>query len=83
MPAILAELHTALEESVDLGAEARAELREAAEEIQAALDRPGSDPLPGSIGDRLSAALESFEGSHPRLTGFVGRVADALSDLGI
>ena len=28
-------------------------------------------------------ALENFEESHPRLTGIVGRIADALSDMGI
>ena len=29
------------------------------------------------------ASAQRFEGSHPRLTSIVGRVADSLSDLGI
>jgi hypothetical protein len=81
---ILDELHEALESSEDLGDEAREQLRDAAREIQRAIgdDAPVSD-APQSLGDRLNEALESFEGKHPKLTGIVGRIADALSDMGI
>jgi len=33
--------------------------------------------------DRLSEAMEQFEESHPSLTEAVGRLAAALSNLGI
>jgi hypothetical protein len=81
---ILDELHEALEASDDLGNEAREQLRDAAREIQRAIgnDAPVSD-APQSLADRLNESIESFEGKHPKLTGIVGRIADALSDMGI
>jgi hypothetical protein len=33
--------------------------------------------------DRLRLATKRFEETHPKLTAVVGRVADALSNLGI
>ena len=81
---ILTELHDALEASGDdLPDGVRAELRETAEEIRQALDPSEDGELSASLSDRLSSVLESFKESHPRLTRAVGRVADALSDLGI
>ncbi len=80
---ILAELHEALEASGDLAKDVREELREAAEDIRQALDPADERELTISLRDRLSGALENFEESHPRLTGIVGRIADALSDMGI
>ena len=81
---ILTELHDALEASGDdLAEEVRAELRETAEEIRQALDPSEDAELSVSLQNRLTSVLESFEESHPRLTQAVGRVADALSDLGI
>ncbi len=80
---ILAELHEVLEASGDLAENVRDELREAAEEIRQALDPSDEREMSVSLRDRLSGALENFEESHPRLTGIVGRIADALSDMGI
>jgi ElaB/YqjD/DUF883 family membrane-anchored ribosome-binding protein len=80
---ILAELHEVLEASGDLSEDVRQELREAAEDIRQALDPADEREMSVSLRDRLSAALEDFEESHPRLTGIVGRIADALSDMGI
>ena len=79
---ILDELHAALEEAPEIGEDGRVALREAADEIRAALAAP-EDERSGSLGDQLSAAVERFEVAHPQLTQLVGRVADALSDLGI
>jgi ABC-type transporter Mla subunit MlaD len=79
---VLSELHEALESSADLDAGLRDELRATANEINDALDR-SEDSVLGQLGNRLQEALERFEGKHPQLTGIVGRVADALSDLGI
>jgi len=81
---ILAELHEALEASGDdLDSEVRDELRQAAAEIQAALGSPDERELSDSLAQRLRGGLERFEETHPRLTAIVGRIADALSDLGI
>ena len=39
--------------------------------------------LSGSLRDRLTDTLERFEKSHPKITETIGRLADALSDMGI
>jgi len=83
LPEILTELHEALEGMGDLDVQLRSELRGAAEDIQEALDDSRAEELSDSLRDRVTGSLERFEGSHPRLTEIVGRVADALSDLGI
>lgn len=80
--AVLDELHAVLEASPDLGSEGRDALRQAVADIQAALDAPGAERS-SLLSDQLSQALERFEGAHPKLTQIVGRVADALADLGI
>ncbi len=80
---IINELHEALESPDDLDEALRAELRAAAEEILEALDPDHERELSSSLGDRLTNTLERFEKDHPRLTGIIGRVADALSDMGI
>lgn len=80
--AILDELHGALEDSPEVGEEARASLKKTAEQIRQALEAP-ENPEGESLRDQLSAAVERFEVAHPRLTGLVGRIADAMSDLGI
>lgn len=80
---ILNELHESLERSPELADEARDALRGAASDIREALDQDEAPEREVSIADQLNAALERFEGQHPKLTAVVGRVADALSDLGI
>ena len=82
LEAILDELHEALEQAPEVGDAARASLRQTASEIRSALERPEDSP-PESLREQLSSALERFEVAHPRLTGLVGRIADAMSDLGI
>jgi len=79
---ILDELHTALESAPEIGEEGRNALHKAVADIRTALDEPDSERVE-SLGDQLSQALERFEESHPQLTSIVGRVADALSDIGI
>ena len=79
----LDELREALEAPDDLDEALRAELRSAAEEILEALDPDHERELSGSLRERLTNALENFEKSHPKITETVGRLADALSDMGI
>lgn len=79
---ILGELHEALEASRgEIGDELREDLREAAQEIRETVEsgREVSESLRGQLSD----AITRFEEQHPRLTGIVGRVVDALADLGI
>ncbi len=80
---IIDELREVLESPEDLDEELRAELRGAAEEILEALDPDHERELSGSLRDRLTNTLERFEKSHPKITETVGRLADALSDMGI
>ena len=83
---VLRELHEILDGSPELGEEGRDSLRQAADEISLRLgDRNDADDAATgeSLGDRLRDSLERFEGNHPKLTGVVGRIADALSELGI
>jgi len=79
----LDELREALEAPDDLDEALRAELRSAAQEILEALDPDHERQLSGSLRERLTNALEDFEKSHPKITETVGRLADALSDMGI
>jgi len=80
---IIDELREVLEAPDDLDEELRTELRSAAEEILEALDPDHERELSSSLRDRLTNSLERFEESYPRITETIGRLADALSDLGI
>ena len=53
-------------------------------DIEALLERGGDDES-GSAGivDRLRGAMGRFEEDHPSLTAAVGRIADALANLGV
>jgi len=64
-----------------LDPEARNQLADLAREIEAVLgDGPSEAP---SLIDRLRAATEHFEESHPDLTAVTGRIADLLARMGI
>lgn len=90
----LAHLHEQLENEAPIAVETRALLQEAMLEISDTLERAsadsasttasaaGSDAEP-SLLDRLSQMAEEFEESHPAISAAVGRVATALSNLGI
>ncbi len=80
---IIDELREVLEDPDDLDEGLRAELRGAAEEILEALDPDHDRELSGSLRERLTDTLERFEKSHPKITETVGRLAAALSDMGI
>jgi hypothetical protein len=77
---ILGELHEVLESVADLDDSSREALRSAVAEIQGAID---SDSDAGSQLAGLRERIESFEGSHPRLTDTVRRIVDQLSEMGI
>jgi len=89
---LLQQLHAELAEADDLDAEISAQLRATSTEIRDALEReePGElatsnsiEEEPSTVIDQLRDAAERFEDSHPTLTNTVGRIADALAQLGI
>lgn len=94
---ILAELTEALEADSSVASGARVELENAADQIRerlAVMDPDGGEGAEGgassakddgesSVRDRLSRAVEDFEGKHPKLTEVVGRVVDALAEMGV
>jgi len=89
---LLRQLQNELAEADNVDADLSEKLRATATEIQTALHR--QPPLPAVMGespdaesagviDQLRDAAERFKDSHPTLTNTVGRIADALSQLGI
>ena len=85
---ILAELSEALEAEPSVSSDVRGELEEAAAQIRERLGESDGASAPEDIGhqsvrDRLSRAIEKFEGKHPKLTEIVGRVVDALAESGV
>jgi hypothetical protein len=83
--ATLEELQRTLEEPSALDAESRELLNELLEDIQTLLARAPEEreEADSSLLDRLAEIARRFEKSHPSLTAAVGRVANALSNLGI
>ena len=78
---VLAELHQELTATENLSDEQATQLRSAMDEIHVALRRSGRDP--GGLEARFRNVASRLEESHPRLTYTVGRVADALAQIGI
>ena len=82
--ASLHELEAELESAESLDPDALDILEGAMQEIRAALGKEDATSLePNSIIERLNDTSQRFETSHPTLTNLVGRIADALSQLGI
>jgi len=66
----------------DLDEQERVLLRDALQELEATLEGAPSEEG-SSLADRLSELAQEFEESHPTLAATVGRVVDALANLGI
>jgi signal transduction histidine kinase len=84
LKATVTELEEELHALKELDDDSRAVLREAVQEIQAALheEEPGNLESQ-SLTDRLTDATREFEGSHPTLTGIITRLIDGLGQMGI
>lgn len=84
---LLRQLHDELAKADDLDEQLNEQLRAATEEIDEVLERDelAEQPVekPHGLIEQLRQAADRFEDSHPTLTNTVGRVADALSQLGI
>lgn len=84
LKATVAELEEELRSLETLDDETCEVLGEALREIQAALSPEDPNELEAeSLMDRLNDATLEFEGSHPTLTGIIGRLIDGLGQMGI
>ncbi len=84
LKAAVAELEEELRSLETLDDETSEVLEEALREIQAALNPDEATELEAeSLMDRLNDATHDFEGSHPTLTGIIGRLLDGLGQMGI
>lgn len=80
----LERLQEELERSPGVDPKARELVSEIARDVEALLESAASsDDDKETLADRLRSAAGHFEESHPSLTAAVGRIADALSALGI
>lgn len=84
---LLHQLQTELSNTEDLNAELSEQLRLTAAELRQLLDAEDAagvnDEASQGIIAQLRQAATRFEDSHPALTSTVGRIADALAQLGI
>lgn len=80
----VAELEDELRSIDPVDAETRAVLEQAVLDILAALHTavPG-ERAPQSLLDRLHAAAQEFEESHPTVTGILSRLIDGMGQMGI
>ncbi len=78
----LEQLHAELAKTDSVDERSREALESLARDIQALLEQSDAPPH-ASLTERISQATRDFEKSHPRLSATLGRVADALSNLGI
>ncbi len=83
----LAELEAELAASGSLDRELRARLESTVADLRVTLERAEGDAPDDedhhSVVDHLSDAMRRFEVTHPKLSLALGRVVDALSNLGI
>jgi hypothetical protein len=69
--------------SDDVDERSRELLREVIDDARVLVADESSESEPQTVLDRLRAATQDFEDSHPDLAAAVNRVAGALSNLGI
>lgn len=79
---LLVELDEELKSAGSLDAQSQELLKQVLFDIRR-LDTPGDRREEQSAEDRLRALVLRFESEHPRLSGVVSQLADALGKLGI
>jgi len=81
---LLEQLHAEIQVTDTIDDRSRELLRGVLGEIEDLLERKQKQGTrPESIIERLRGAVKSFEKTHPTLTEAIGKVADALSSIGI
>lgn len=80
----LEQLHTDLTHTVTVDANTRALLQTLIEDASALLASTDAVPVSHaqSVRQRLSAAIQQFEVSHPQLTWTLSQISDRLSRMG-
>jgi Domain of unknown function (DUF4404) len=78
----LEELQAELARTQSLDPKSRELLADVGRDIESVLAR-SDEPAHGSLRERLEAAIQHFETSHPVLTATMGRVMDQLANMGI
>ncbi len=58
-------------------------LRSLADDIERRFGSPGATEEPANLGERLTASILQFEGSHPRIAILLNDLAKKLGDIGI
>jgi hypothetical protein len=79
----LERLRRELAEGPRLDAESRRLLEELDREIEEVLEADRGEGADAGLVDRLRAARDRFETSHPNLTELIGGIADLLARMGI
>lgn len=80
--ALLVELDRELKSTGSLDARSKDLLEQVLADVRE-LDTPAAPGQNQSVEDRLRKLVLQFESEHPRLSGAVAQVADALAKLGI
>jgi hypothetical protein len=81
---MLEQLHTELQGADTIDDRSRELLRGVLRDIEDLLERKqAQDTEPESIVEQLREAVRAFEGTHPKLTSAINRMADALAGIGI
>lgn len=70
-------------DALDSGDERVLHLRSLADDIEKKLGSSGSAGAPVNLGERLTASVLQFEGSHPQIALVLNELAEKLSDMGI
>jgi len=78
----LGELHAELARTQSVDPKSRELLADVQRDIESVLGR-SDEPGQRTLRERLEAAIEHFETSHPVLTATMGRVMDQLANMGI
>lgn len=82
---LLRELHQELERTDSVEKDSRELLKKVMRDLHDVIERSDADAEAeaGSFGAALRDATLEFEGKHPELSAVVGRVLDALSQIGV
>ena len=79
----LEQLHEQLEETDQLDPELADQLKQTMDDIRTTLEKQGQIDDHHSLTERLHESARHFEDSHPILSGTLGRLIDALGQMGI
>ena len=69
--------------ALDAGDDSAGHLAGLANDIEQTLASPADVGAHANLGERLTASILQFEGSHPRIAAVLNDLAEKLSDMGI